>query len=552
MPTTYRKLLLGFIVFLIATSNLYCQKENQKLIVFHLDFNSVSLRKDYLMKWINKASEMGYNSILWEIEDEVKWETCPECVSEDAFTKNEFKEIIEYSRSLGLEPIPLLQTIGHGEYVLQNKKYYSFREDSSRYDCYCTSNGDVKLFMKKWIDEYLEVFGDVKYFHLGGDEAYAFATCNKCKAVADQYGKNKLYADYLNEIAEPLFKKGIRPGIWSDMILSHPVEMEAISNKYLIWDWNYWDGDSIPNQVMVWGKGRLSKENITQEIHRNFPQIIQANNLNPFYTSDYLKEKGYDVILCSSSRCYGDAVFVGRNNLHIDNIVGAARKVMKLDLLGTCVTSWAVRVPNYETQEVWLNLAPLTIKNPTITKDKLVDQTLYELFGVNDNSLNSAFEKISYSFQFANNNTTGIMWTGLKDSKPAPQNYINELIEKWKQRKQWEEIVKTISQSAKSISIGINELNQLTTKTNGGYDILNEWSKAGYFQYWQSFLANQIVRKEKCESKFNNVELANLSVKLKKEYTSWAREWMTSRSAEENAGLIYDSLINYFNNKVIN
>jgi hypothetical protein len=474
-------------------------------------------------------------------------------VSEDAFTKNEFKEIIEYSRSLGLEPIPLLQTIGHGEYVLQNEKYYSFREDSSRYDCYCTSNDDVKLFMKKWIDEYLEVFGEVKYFHLGGDEAYAFATCNKCKAFADQFGKNKLYADYLNEIAEPLFKKGIRPGIWSDMILGHPDEMEAVSNKYLIWDWNYWDGDSIPGQVMVWGKGRLPKEKITQEIRKNFPQILDKNNnLNPFYTSDFLKQRGYDVILCSSSRCYGDAVFVGRNNLHIDNIVGAARKAFKIDLLGTCVTSWAVRFPNYETQEVWFNLAPLTIKNPALEKEKLVKKTFSELFKINDNALNSAFEKISYSFPFANNNTTGIMWTGLKDSKPAPQNYITNLIVKWKERNQWEEISNTISQSTQRITSGIDELNHLIPKSESGYEILNEWSKAGYFQYWQSFLANKIVSKEKCESKITNEELLNLSIKLKKEYTNWAMEWMTSKSAEENAGLIYDSLINYFNNKVIN
>lgn len=548
MPISYRKFLLGFLIYLIATSYFYCQKENQKLIVFHLDFNSVSLRKDYLLKWINKASEMGYNSILWEIEDEVQWETCPECVSEDAFTKNEFKEIIKYSKSLGLEPIPLLQTIGHGEYVLQNSKYYSFREDSNRYDCYCTSNADVKLFMKKWICEYLEVFGDIKYFHLGGDEAYAFATCNKCKAIADQYGKNKLYADYLNEIAEPLFKKGIRPGIWSDMILGHPNEIEAVSNKYLIWDWNYWDGDTIPNQVMVWGKGRLPKEKITQEIQRNFPQIIQANNLNPFYTSDFLKEKGYDVILCSSSRCYGDAVFVGKNNLHIDNIVGAARKVMKLDLLGTCVTSWAVRIPNYETQAVWFKLAPATIKNPTVTKDKLVEQTLSELFDLNDNTLNNAFEKISFSFPFVNNNTTGIMWTGLKDSKPAPQNYISELIGKWNQRGQWEEMANTVSRSTKNIAIGITELNQLIPRIKRGYEILNEWSKAGYYQYWQSILANQIADNEKGATKINREELVNLSIKLKKEYTEWAKQWMTNGSAEENAGLIYDSLINYFNN----
>lgn len=543
MYTNLRNLILAVFSLLFTASIILCQTKQEKLIVFHFDFNSVSLQKEYIFKWLQKASQMGYNAVLWEIEDDVKWETCPECSSPDAFTKEEFKEIIKYSRSLGLEPIPLLQTIGHGEYVLQHKKYYSFREDSSRYDCYCTSNKDVKIFIRNWINEYLELFGDLHYFHLGGDEAYAFATCNVCKRTAEKIGENKLYADYLNNIAQLLISKNIRPGIWSDMLLSHPTEFEVISKDFVIWDWNYWDGDSTPERVMVWGEGRLPKEKITVEMQNNFPQILDTNkNLNPFYTSDFLKQKGFDVILCSSSRCYGDAVFVGRNNLHIDNIIGAARKTSKLDLLGTCVTSWAVRMPNFETQEMWFYLAPFTIKNSTLSKENILEETIKHLFKINNSALNDAFEKISYSFPFSNNNTTGIMWTGLKDSKPAPPNYINELIAKWKTRNQWNDITESISKSTREISSGLYELNQLIPKTGSGYEILENWTRAAYFQYWQSIFANMILYKESCDKK----EIVELIINLKKEYSNWAREWMTEKSADLNAGLIYDSLINYF------
>ena len=546
----YREIIFIIISFLFTTNVLYCQNNEEKLIVFHLDFNSVSLKKEYVIKWLNKASEMGYNAVLWEIEDEVKWETCPECASDDAFTKEEFKEIISYSRSLGLEPIPLLQTIGHAEYVLQHKKYYSFREDSTRYDCYCTSNDDVKNFIKKWIREYLEVFGDVKYFHLGGDEAYAFATCSKCKAIADKYGKNKLYADYLNDIAQPLFERGIKPGIWGDMILSHPKEINAVSNKFIIWDWNYWDGDSTPNKVMVWGEDRLTKDRITDQTKNIFKQIFDANNnLNPFYTSDFLIEKGYKVILCSSSRCYGDAVFAGQNNLHIDNVIGAARKAAKLNLLGTCVTSWAVRIPNYETQEVWFYLAPLTMKNPELSKENLLKETLKYLFNISDDEIIKAFDNISYSFPFSNNNTTGIMWTGLKDSKPAPQNYTNDLITKWKNRNQWDEICKSISKSTTIISLGTDELNHIIPTVKTGYEILDNWSKAAYFQYWQSVFANLIIKKENGEDNPDYNEIEKLITNVKKEYTCWAEEWMTKKSADLSAGLIYDVFINYFKNR---
>ncbi len=94
------------------------------LLTFHVDLNSVSRQEGYLRKWLKKAAEMGYNPILWEVEDEIKWETCPECASPDAFSKETFQEILQYSRKLGLEPIPLLQTLGHAEYVLRNKNMF--------------------------------------------------------------------------------------------------------------------------------------------------------------------------------------------------------------------------------------------------------------------------------------------------------------------------------------------------------------------------------------------------------------------------------------------
>lgn len=541
------KLFFTFLFFMSSVNFVYSQNKKEQLVIFHFDFNSVSLNKDYIMEWIDKAQEMGYNAILWEIEDEVKWETCPECSSPDAFTKEEFKEIIKYSRSLGLEPIPLLQTIGHGEYVLQHEKYFPFREDSTRYDCYCTSNNDVKTFMKKWINEYIELFGDIKYFHLGGDEAYAFATCDVCKNTADKVGENKLYADYLNDIAVPLFEKNIKPGVWCDMILSHPNELDEVSKKFVIWDWNYWDGDSIPGRVMVWGKGRLAKDKITADIINTFPQIIdRQGNLNAFYTSDYLKEKGYEVILCSSSRSYGDAVFAGTNNLHLDNIIGAARKTAQLNLLGTCVTSWAVRIPNFETQELWLYSAPYTIKNSTLCKENILIEIQKHFFKSSEIEINNAFEKIGSTFPFNYQNTTGIMWTGLKDSKSPPKNYIKDLITKWKNRNQWDALKKQIYGSTPKIAEGINELNQLIPKANSGFEILDNWSKAGYFQYWQSILASKIVRNAEGTQIENSKEILELTMRLKHEYIEWANDWMTQKSAQINAGLIYDSIIDYF------
>lgn len=533
------------LVFSLSANNL---KTQEPLIIFHFDFNSVELRDSYVKQWLKKASDMGYNSVLWEIEDDVKWETCPECSSPDAFSKEQFKEILDYSRKLGLEPIPLLQTVGHAEYVLQHEKYFRFREDSSRYDCYCTSNSEVKKFLKRWIEEYLELFGKISYFHLGGDEAYAFASCDKCKNMAQSVGENKFYIDYIKEISEPLLAKGIRPGIWSDMILKHPNEITTLGEEFIVWDWNYWDGDYSPESVMIWSEGkRIAQDNIPERVVLEMPEIFdESGKLNAFYTSDFLKRMGYEVILCSSSRSYGDAVFAGRNDVHVDNIIGAARKTSKKQLFGTCVTSWAVRVHNYETQEPWFYLAPLTLKNPNMSKDELLLTATNDLFGLADTTFFDVFSQIGYSFPFANEKSTGIMWTGMKDSKPAPNGYIKNLISTWKKNNSWSSLVERIKKSTATVSSGTSNLQNIIPKVKSGLSILNNWFLAGYFQYWQSIIAEEIVKRTENNSFISDEELIQLINSLKRDYKNWAENWMTQKSAEQNAGLIYDSILEFF------
>lgn len=547
--------ILIFLVMMIAfpLSAKPVQKDKQ-LIVFHIDLNSVSLRKDYLYKWLKKAADMGYNAVLWEVENEIQWETCPECVSPDAFSKEEFKAILDYSRDLGLEPIPLLQTIGHAEYVLQHEQYFSLREDPDRYDCYCTTNPDVRKFLKKWVKEYLEIFSDIHYFHLGGDEAYAFATCPVCSTKAAEEGLNRLYAEHLLDVAQPILEKGIRPGVWCDMIMAEPHDMNVLPKEFVLWDWNYWDGDTTPSRVMVWGQGLRTKDQITAEMKQVFPEILDKNgNLQVFYTADVLKRVGYDVILCSGARTYGDGVFAGEHELHAPNVVGAARKTVETGLLGTCVTSWAIRIPNFETQEAWFYLGPLTIQNSTKSYDELLQITTKELIGVDSKEFYTAITSIGQSFPFANNKTTGIQWTNLKDSRPAPKDFLKNLIDKWKateNQSAWLGNTAKVTAASIKIDAGINQLNEFIPQTNSGYDMLNAWSRAGYFQYWSAFIAREIIASSDGKSTRSAEEMVALIQLLRQEYISWAETWMTTASAEINAGLIYDAIINYFRDNV--
>ena len=545
-----RVFLLCFAISVHATAQALCLGHlvREPLKIFHIDMNSVSLRKDYIEKLLRKVSAMGYNAILWEVEGKIKWETCPECVSVDALSKNEFKDLLAYSRQLGLEPIPLLQTIGHAEYVLQQQPYVPFREKPDRYDCYCTSNQQLRRFLKSWIAEYQNLFGEIRYFHLGGDEAYIFGTCAECSKAVATRGANRFIADYLKDIASVLLNTGIRPCIWDDMIMKKADDIGAIPKDFVIWDWNYWDSGGTPSSVMIWSLGkRVSKSSIPDDIKRIIPEIVDKNGeLRSFYVCDFLKRKGFDVVTCSSSRSHGDAVFAGKHKVHSGNIITGSRKCLELGLLGTCVTSWAVRLSNYEIQEPWFLLAPLAMSSPGISEDSLLSLVSFKLFGIQGGGFFDAISDVGYSFPFSDGNTTGIMWTGMKDMHPAPKDYIRNLIDKWKSEGVWETKTKMIWRADSTIRSGIQKLQKFLPQVTDGYDIIYQWSLAGNYQLWQAVIAQAIVRKAEGKSATENSELIKQIGRLKATYIQWSEEWLTPGSALQSSGLIYDAIENYF------
>lgn len=298
------------------------------LLVLHLDFNTIQMKKECVVDCLREAAKCGYNSVLWEVENKIRWETCPECVHPEAFTKDEFREILTEADRLGLEPIPLLQTFGHAEYVLSGSVYKSWREKSENPACYCASNPEVRAFLKRFLHEYLDLFGSkVRHFHLGGDEAIAFGTCPKCRIR----NKMDLYVEHLGAIAKELVEKNIRPGVWADMMLIagnwnchdeitlNESETRKLPTSYTLWNWNYSYGYA-PEST---------------------PRVGCANRME---FSGWLKGKGYSIVACGASQSGGDTVFLPAYERHRDNLAACAELARKNNLLGCCCTSWSVHL----------------------------------------------------------------------------------------------------------------------------------------------------------------------------------------------------------------
>ena len=345
----------------------------------HIDLNSAMLRPETIRAMLRAAAASGKNAILWEVEDKVRWESCPDVPHADAMDRDAFRALLGESRALGLEPIPLLQTFGHAEYVLLKPGRERLREVPAFHDCYCASSAEARAFLRGLAREYREVFGPLRYFHFGGDEAYRFGSCPAC-AARDRL---ELYAEHLLDVTAETRAAGVRALIWDDMVRHDPGRLAALlpAREVALCHWEYGP----------WPEG---------------PDAFAP-------PTDYAKARelaahGFDVAVCGAASCWGDDPFLPRYARHAPNLASA--RAAGAPRLGSIDTSWTVR------------LVPKRLQLPLFAPDPAA-ALARALPGLAPDAALSALRRVS-QWHSDWQHFLGIGWNGCKDSSPPPPGHF--------------------------------------------------------------------------------------------------------------------------------
>lgn len=142
----------------------------------HLDLKGLPPTFERLMDWLELFATLRFNAILVEWEDTFPWTVNEALRGRTFYTPSQVRSFADRAAALDIEIIPLVQSLGHLEHVLQHDVYRALREVPARSDCINPlQEGSVPL-IRSLIDDVLTLLPNVKHVHLGGDEAYALAT----------------------------------------------------------------------------------------------------------------------------------------------------------------------------------------------------------------------------------------------------------------------------------------------------------------------------------------------------------------------------------------
>lgn len=231
----------------------------------YVDFRTEVRTLSSLKELASQAAGLGFNTMLMEYEATFPFDRHATLQNRYAFTEDEIREFVSWCTDLGLDVIPLQNCMGHAQYILRHDRYAALREDPKDMSQVCP------LKIDEAVPVFTEIFSEVaalhpsRYFHIGCDETFLLGSCPECAEYAAEFGKSKLFVEYVKAMCRIVLDMGKIPVIWADIILKHPENLGELPEELIFMDWNYgWDvnrfgkiSNLLDAGVNLWGATAL-------------------------------------------------------------------------------------------------------------------------------------------------------------------------------------------------------------------------------------------------------------------------------------------------------
>jgi hypothetical protein len=230
--------------------------------VYHLDLKGTRRRFETLLALLPDLAEFRINAIVAEYEDTVSLDRHPDIAIPEALTPTQVRAFVAEAARFGITVIPLVQTLGHLQYLLTKPAYAHLREEPSDPSEACSSHPGTWPLIRDFIDEMIEMHPGVPYLHVGLDETFRVGTCPRCLKALRGKPRIDRYLDWVNKVAGYCVERGVTPILWGDVIAKefNPSIVRRLPREAIYCDWGYLETGSLHFSLRRFKGGLLSRE----------------------------------------------------------------------------------------------------------------------------------------------------------------------------------------------------------------------------------------------------------------------------------------------------
>lgn len=224
-------------------SNKKNSNNEQRLV--HLDLKGAPPKISYYEWLFPMIKKWGATGLLIEYEDMFPYYgEFSQIPLKYAYSIEEIKHIQLIANFNQLKIIPLIQTVGHMEFVLKHDKFRSYREIELYPMTLCLNMEESSNLVFQMIEQLIGAHPESEYLHIGADEVYHVGMCQRCVERIELHSltPTNFFLDYLQRLLNLITTNypKLKVIAWDDMFRN--MNQQMLKNSGI--------GDCL--HIMVW------------------------------------------------------------------------------------------------------------------------------------------------------------------------------------------------------------------------------------------------------------------------------------------------------------
>ena len=201
-------------------------------------------RLDYLLPWLPRYADWGYQELYLHLEDAVEYPSLPGVARADAYTRRQFARLVDAATAAGIRVVPIVNLLGHTQYLVKVPALRDLNElrapDGAPLERgqICPLHPRTPEIAEKLLRD-LAPFCTAGKVHVGLDESFSLGCCPRCRAEVARHGLAVHFANHVGRLHDLTRALGLRLGLWADMLALLPAAIPRLPRDVIAYDWYY-------------------------------------------------------------------------------------------------------------------------------------------------------------------------------------------------------------------------------------------------------------------------------------------------------------------------